>query len=392
MKVVFLRAYDFPIGGASQNRLLAICRGLLHNGVDVEVHQYTGSKLNIPENLKAKQKFKEVLIYNHSYFLSPCRNKLTQVFSIIWGIIATLIAIIKSNRDKKIDYIFVNSPNNLYLSIFWTLSKLCNSKLGRDLNEFPQYRFSGEKISIVNLLRERVSYRWFDRVFFISTNLYKFYKPLMKKKSKCLILPVSVDIERFPYCKPVNNDCNNITYCGDLSQSKDGVIDLLKAFSLLLGDYPQYRLNLIGKNTSESFTKKLVEICRNLDIFDRVNFIGYVSYEKIPSILYDSRLLVLSRPDNLQAAGGFPTKLGEYLLTGVPVCVTPLDNLLVYLKHNKNAYIAESFCYKDFFKIMSYALNDEQASNIGKNGRQLALTKFSHIEQGKLIINFLDEE
>jgi len=50
VKIIFLKAYDFPFGGASQKRLLGICRGLAEEGHHLEVHQYSPSKLDLKLN------------------------------------------------------------------------------------------------------------------------------------------------------------------------------------------------------------------------------------------------------------------------------------------------------------------------------------------------------
>ena len=49
-------------------------------------------------------------------------------------------------------------------------------------------------------------------------------------------------------------------------------------------------------------------------------------------------MLVLARPDNIQAKGGFPTKLGEYLATGNPVVVTKVGEIPNYLIDGVNAF------------------------------------------------------
>jgi hypothetical protein len=79
LKILFLRAYDFPIGGAPQNRLLGICRGLVEQGYEIEVHQFAPSKLDIPQNLLPNQVYSNVKIFNHAWRWSPARNRFRQL-------------------------------------------------------------------------------------------------------------------------------------------------------------------------------------------------------------------------------------------------------------------------------------------------------------------------
>lgn len=77
MKIVFLKAYDIPLG-APQNRLLGICRGLINEGCQVQDHQYAPAKLNLPLNLNQYQIYKKVKVYNHAWRCLPIRNRFGQ--------------------------------------------------------------------------------------------------------------------------------------------------------------------------------------------------------------------------------------------------------------------------------------------------------------------------
>ncbi|NLF42430.1 MAG: glycosyltransferase family 4 protein [Bacteroidales bacterium] len=389
MRIIYLRAYDFPIGGAAQNRLLGICKGLIEEGHDVQVHQFTPSKLNIAENLLKKQVYNKVFIHNHSWRFSPANTIFKQLIGVIIGVFSSIISILINNRKEKIDYLFINSEKNIYTLIYWLLCKIISAKLGRDLNEYPSHIIFNKKKSLRIKIKERLNYKFFDVALIISRPLLDFYKPLLRKKSRVLLLPVTVDFERFNGGYP-KHDSLNITYCGDLSQEKDGVFDLAKAFKMLTNEYPYLKLKLIGENKSQSQKNELRKLVYNLGIEEHVLFKGFISGELIPNELYDSKLLVLSRPANKQAEGGFPTKLGEYLATGIPVVVTRVGDIPFYLKDSESAYLSEPGNYHDFYLAMKRALSNEYNSkSVGLNGKKIALTYFSHKNQGKQLSDFL---
>jgi len=101
-------------------------------------------------------------------------------------------------------------------------------------------------------------------------------------------------------------------------------------------------------------------------------------------------MLALARPENKQAEGGFPTKLGEYLATGKPVVVTNVGEISVFLKNNVNAFIARPGDAKDFADKMKLVLEDyPQALNVGQAGQELAKTTFSSAYQGELLAKWL---
>ena len=112
---------------------------------------------------------------------------------------------------------------------------------------------------------------------------------------------------------------------------------------------------------------------------------------KIPDFLQKSAVLVLARPDNIQAKGGFPTKLGEYLATGRPVLVTTVSDIPIYIKHKQNGFLARPGSAVDFAEKLEDILSDyDMAERVGVEGKKLANTHFNNIYQAKRIIEFID--
>ncbi len=103
-------------------------------------------------------------------------------------------------------------------------------------------------------------------------------------------------------------------------------------------------------------------------------------------------LLVLPRPDSKQAQGGFPTKLGEYLATGKPVCVTRVGEIPEYLEDGKSVFMAKPGDTDSFAYAMERALsNPVLAKEVGKNGRKVAEKYFNMEKQAEKLYNFLFE-
>lgn len=394
MKIIFLKAYDFPLGGASQNRLLGICRGLGEEGHHLEVHQYSPSKLDLKLNTLKSQVYKGIRIYNHAWRWSPVKSKYAQTTGLISGIISCFFSILRSNKTEHIDYIFMNSEKNIYLFPFFIISRLISAKFGRDLNEYPLVILRPARFNkLQKKFKISTNYRWFDVVFIISKDLINYYSPYLNKRSKILNLPVTVDFDRFPFPIDSLEGVNNITYCGDLSDSKDGILILIRAFKIVRKEFPEIKLKLIGQNSDTNYMGILNRLIADLKLTAHIVFTGYVHPDKMPGELYKSRLLVLSRPENIQNRGGFPTKLGEYLATGIPVAVTSVGEIPFYLKDEINAYLAKPGNVESFADCMKRSLTDkDKALRIGLAGRKTALEYFSHKRQGKIISDFLKDK
>ena len=81
---------------------------------------------------------------------------------------------------------------------------------------------------------------------------------------------------------------------------------------------------IIGKTPNKNQAFSNGNLVKELNLEEKVIFTGAVPYTDVPQLLIDAEILALDRPDNKQAKYGFPTKLGEYLMTGNPV-VIPRD-------------------------------------------------------------------
>jgi len=387
--LIYIKAYDFPLGGAPQNRALGILKALRLADFDIAAHVFGPSKLDISQNHINKQIYDFIPIENHAWRWSPVKNKIFQLVAVVEGYTRLVFALLKKYNNSNIDFIIFNSENLFYIFPIFIFCKIFRIKLGRDLNEYPKHIIKSDSFNLKLKFWDKLNYKLFDFLFIMTNPLIEFYKPLARKNSKILHLPMTVDIDRFIQNSNIPKE-NHITYCGDLSQKKDGVIDLIEAFYFVQQKYADYKLKLIGTNSNKVYMEKLLKLIGSKKLNDKVILTGFLPPEQVVKELKNSSLLVLSRPDNIQAQGGFPTKLGEYLATGVPVVITSVGDIPFYLIHKKNAYLAKPGNIMSFSKEIINALKNEKYSlKVGKEGQQTAMFFFSHLAQSRLLSNFL---
>lgn len=224
-------------------------------------------------------------------------------------------------------------------------------------------------------------------LFVISNPLREYYENLGINPSKIHVLNMTVDVERFKNIKKAACREKYIAYCGNVSNNKDGVDILIKSFALVCKKRPEIKLFIIGKSPSQTEASDNLRLIKSLGIEERIVFTGVVSSEQMPQLLKDAMVLALARPDNLQAKYGFPTKLGEYLLTENPVVVTSVGDIPLFLKDGVSALISEPSNVEMFAEKLLWALdNPGEASVIGKAGAAVAAEFFnSDIETKKLL-------
>ena len=204
------------------------------------------------------------------------------------------------------------------------------------------------------------------------------------------VINMLADASRFIGLSKSTNCEKYIAYCGNASNNKDGVDELIKAFSLVAKKHDEFKLYLIGKRPGIDDNSGNLELVRELGVEEKVKFVGLVPSDRIPQLLTDATILALDRPDSLQAKYGFPTKLGEYLLTKNPVVVTKVGDIPLFLTHKFDAMLAEERNPRDFADSLNWIIeHPDDAMKIGSNGFEAALRSFnSTVEVSKLIANF----
>jgi glycosyltransferase involved in cell wall biosynthesis len=207
-----------------------------------------------------------------------------------------------------------------------------------------------------------------------------------------LHLPMTVDLDRFDKELPVPNNFEQpyIAFVGVMNDAKDGVNILIDAFFKIHTQFPEHKVYLVGGwNYDTPNHQKLIKA---YSLQDKILWKGEFPRDEIPAIIKNAALLALPRPDSKQARGGFPTKLGEYLATGVPVCATTVGEIPDYLKDNESVYFAEPGSVESYSNAMIRALSDSvKANKIGQQGKRVAESSFNKNIQSKILHNFLKQ-
>lgn len=225
-------------------------------------------------------------------------------------------------------------------------------------------------------------------LFVISKSLKDYFVENGVEENKVHIINMTVDTNRFENVIKQSDVEKYIAYCGNVSNSKDGVDELVKSFALVAKKHNDIKLYIIGKlppiTDNPNDIRLLVD---TLGIKDRVVFTGLVDHNEMPQLLKNAIALALARPNSLQAKHGFPTKLGEYLLTGNPVVITDVGDIHLFLKNGESALIAEERNTVDFANKLCWVLeHPKEAEVIGRKGKEVALQSFNaDIETRKLV-------
>lgn len=288
-------------------------------------------------------------------------------------------------RLKDSDVVYVYDFPDLVVS----LSKCTGVRFYEERTEHIDVHFRG-KIMAVNKQEYLKSCAQANGVVVISQSLKEFFIENGCKEERVHVINMIVDTSRFTGVKK-QDDKFCIAYCGTAFNNKDGVDELIKSFSIVVKKHPNYKLIIIGSIPGKMQKIGNFRLVEELGIEGKVEFTGEVSRNRIPQLLSDATILALDRPNNIQAQNGFPTKLGEYLLTGNPVVVTNVGDISLFLQDGVSALIAEPQNPQSFANKLCWAIeHPEEAKVIGEEGKRVALNCFNYITETKKLVDIIN--
>lgn len=209
-----------------------------------------------------------------------------------------------------------------------------------------------------------------DYFITVSSALENYYHDYTS--AKMIRLPLILDFDYFSKFSVANRYNNyTIAYCGDMGNNKDGLPILLDAFILAAKQNSKLKLLLMGDSSSSGVMEQLInKVAQNL-LTDRVEFTGKIPHPEVLHRLATSALCVLARPANLQAKGGIPSKMGEYLGLGIPSLFTMVGDIPQILTDNETGFLCMAGSSSEFAQKIIEIFDDYgNALVVANNGRQ----------------------
>lgn len=384
--IIFGDTFTFPEGNAATNRVYTFAKGFHENGIEVFVICFRNDYVETVEDT-----INEIHYYHPFYQTRRSRSFIKRRLFKFNKYFRTFRIIRSVNKNHKILAINLWTNRLLIQNYVFLLSRVFRTIVIHEHSEHPLRAF--QKNIIEKMWGECKSFigtRLCDGIFCISQYLIDFYKNRSVKEEKMILIPSTVDTERFTGVGVSPLPYNYIAYCGNLTIGKDGVDILIDSFSRLAFERTDIDLVLIGKGDSEFEEAAIKRQTVQLNLANRVHFVGQLSRTDVPAYLVGAKVLVLARPTSIVADAGFPSKLTEYLSTGKPVLVTRVGDIPLYLKDRENAFLSDPDSAEAFAIELRYILNNyEFALEVGGNGKRLTETIFNYNYQAKRMLEFI---
>jgi glycosyltransferase involved in cell wall biosynthesis len=385
--VIMGDSFTFPEGQAATNRVATYAKGLIENGITVNVivmmcvykEQHTGENDGIP--------------YFHAFeHKQRSPNFFVRRWRIFKKYVHTYQLLRRLNRQEKI--VAINVWTTLFQThmFCWLMARVLGTKLIRECSEHPlrehQGGFMNRKIGVI---KTKLEARFCDGILCISRYLVNFFKELGVKEEKLFLLPSTVDPSRFAIqCeKPLKE--RYIGYFGSLTFYRDSIDVLIRAFGRFSPRHPEVKLVLGGFFSSDEQEKKTRNLIAELNITPQVVILDYLDRQEVLKYILHADVLVLARSKDLESNASYPSKLTEYLSTGIPVVSVKVGEIPEFLEDNVNSYLVEPGDDAAMADRLEQIFSDyPRAIQIGKKGKELTSGVFNYNVQARRMIGFIN--
>ena len=220
-----------------------------------------------------------------------------------------------------------------------------------------------------------------DAFVLVSNDLYAFYKEKLKTyKCRCYYIPNV--LEDIP--KQVSKlEEKRIASVGRLSREK-GFMDLLKLYDLLVKDYPDWVLDIIGDGVLKN---NLEEYIKTHNLASKITLHGFQDKEYIDKVLNKSSLYVMT-----SYTESFGIVLLEAMSHGIPcLAYDSAEGACEIIQDGENGYLVKNRdCQEMIKKIKMLIENKEQRKKLGIEARKRVKSYTSDVVGAKWY-NLLEE-
>jgi len=383
MKIILLLNQPYPNGYALTKRFHLYAKGIIKNGHNAKfIIPIPNEKTGQSKNNLTRGYYEEI---PYEYSWKNCeRSKYFIIRRIhdLYGYLNTGIKIIK----EKPTIIITSSFPFLFYCYIKLISIFISFKLIKEKCEVDY--MTQESITSLDKFRVSIINKLFDAFIVINNQLKKFQFEDLRLNIPCIVVPILIDESIIENKLKIRK---SIVYTGTFLERKDGILTILKAFSYFKVKFPDYKLFLTGSPQSSPDYKNIIDLIKQLKIIDSVIFTGYLSEIELREIIFSAELLIIAKPANRQNYYNFPTKIGEYLISGRPILSTKVGVVGELLSDGENIFFTENDPESMSWKMKFIVTNKQLASKIGKNGESFAKLNFNYIHHSERMIEFFKD-
>lgn len=370
MKFVYIGAFRFPVGDAAAARVLNVARALRLAGHKVSFISWGGEQRECDCCMDGKYRIDgfEYIVTNE---LDPTGSLINKVRGKITRGKKTK-QLLYENLGKYDAIITYNGNLSGWLLRFAKRNKL---KLICDFTEWYEYnelKFTDWLPYTFNMccIQKRIKNK-----IVISSFFDGYYNTTHN-----IVIPATCDKSEDKWKREKGilaerrvgkYDGITLIYAGTPAR-KDAIHFAINAVQHLIEDGANIRFIIIGTER-DKYIKDYRDLLKVKDLSNRIQFLGRVSQDDVPSYYALADFMVLLRESTRKNNAGFPTKFSESFISGTPVIANLTSDLGNYLKDGVTGFVVEEPSESAIYRTLKekvLPLNQENIETIKKNVRE----------------------
>ena len=353
LRIAVVTHAPFPQGNVSTMRYTSYMKALVESGAFCYVIIYCPTRM--AKHIKNSTGTYSGINYQYATDITwRSYNAINKVIYLAKGLINSILYLNKN----RISTVILYGDNPFVVNMFyWIYCKFTRKRFIGDRSELPSVKVQRSKLK---LCVYGIKQKMFDGMIIMTKQLMQFYRQYSNNDDFVFFLPMTIDPSRFDGIEKNNPEKPYIAVVFG-THNRDGLLESLKSFDLYCKKRGLYDICLIGDYENMPNKKELdMQICSS-EFKGRIHILGKQPNHKVPDILYNASIL-LTTP-NFYISGGFPTKLGEYMLSGIPIVATKTSELIDYIVPDTDMLLSNP---GDFESISDNMLRIEHDSALAK--------------------------
>lgn len=348
MRFIYIGSFRLPNGDAAAARVLNVARALRLAGHEVRFISWGGvGKWNEAD---AEE---ECYVDGFPYVV-------TNEIDFTGGVYKKAISwVLQGRRTKRLlrkrlgEYDAIVSYN---CSIINWLVRFCKKNMIKLVSDLTEW-YSLSELKVLDML----GYTWnmcivqkrVPNKITISSYLAEYYKA-----SHNIVFPAACDASEakwhFGKEKAIkvagSSDVITLIYAGTPAR-KDAIHYAINAVQRLINEGYGVRFLILGVQRDE-YIQNYSDLLTNIQLSDKIQFLGRVSQDEVPSYYSIADFMVLLREPNKKSNAGFPTKFAESMTSGTPVIANLTSDLGEYLKDGDTGFVVNRPCEEDMYQVL----------------------------------------
>lgn len=170
----------------------------------------------------------------------------------------------------------------------------------------------------------------------------------------------------------------DLIYIGGISKDR-GILQLLKAATLLKKDFPLLKILIVGRFANEKIQREFNSSVSNYNLNRTIFYQEWVPLEKVGLLLKRSRFGIwFFNPSNWRMPQHLPLKVLEYFAAGLPVISIKSSLMQGLIYHNDLGALSPSFRAKDIALtiLKMLRLTDKEYAEMSARCLEISNTRF----------------